>query len=126
VERWRVVGRLIPATAAALLAVALVADNMALALGILVVTITATLLYYEWLKERGEILSDERTVKIDEMASRRTLQVLVLVLAFSVIILSMLSSDRSELRGAYYLALGLMILVSALKLSLKYYYERVM
>ncbi|QDA32040.1 DUF2178 domain-containing protein [Thermococcus indicus] len=125
-ERWRILGYAIPATAASLLAVALWMGNVALAFGVLVATVAVSFLYADWLKKRGEIISDERTLRIEEMASRRTLQVVVLALAFAVVVLSVLSEKDPNLRSAYYLALSLMVLTSALKLCLKHHYARVM
>ncbi|KUH33466.1 hypothetical protein APY94_05735 [Thermococcus celericrescens] len=125
-ERWRIIGYSIPATTAFLLAVALWMGNVALAFGVLAAAIAVSFLYAEWLKRRGEIISDERTLRIEEMASRRTLQVLVLALAFAVVVLSVLSEKDPNLRSAYYLALSLMVLTSALKLYLKHHYARVM
>ncbi len=126
VEKWRLAGYTISVIAATLLAVALWIGNALIAFSVLIGTIGAILLYSEWLKSRGEVLSDERTLRIEEAASRRTLQVLVLVLAFSVVLLSILAESRPYLRSAYYLATGLMVLVAALKLGLRHYYERVM
>ncbi|WP_148883455.1 DUF2178 domain-containing protein [Thermococcus aciditolerans] len=125
-ERWRIIGYAIPATTASLLIVALRMGNVALAFGVLAAAIAVSFLYADWLKKRGEIISDERTLRIEEMASRRTLQVLVLALAFAVVVLSVLSENDPNLRSAYYLALGLMVLTSALKLYLKHHYARVM
>ncbi|NJE02287.1 DUF2178 domain-containing protein [Thermococcus sp. JdF3] len=125
-ERWRLTGYAIPATTAFLLVVALRMGNVALAFGVLAAAIAVSFLYAEWLKKRGEVISDERTLRIEEMASRRTLQVLVLALAFLVVVLSILSEKNSSLRSAYYLATGLMVLVSVLKLGLKHHYTRVM
>ncbi len=126
VEGWKAIGYAIPATTASLLAVALWMGNAALAFGVLAGAIATTFLYSEWVKRRGEIINDERTLRIEEMASRRTLQVLVLVLAFSVVGLAVLSQSCPELRSAYYLSLALMVLVSVLKVALKHYYLRVM
>ncbi|NJE09469.1 DUF2178 domain-containing protein [Thermococcus sp. MAR1] len=125
-ERWRIIGYAIPATTASLLAVALWMGNMAMAFGILAVVIALSFLYADWLKKRGEIFSDERTLRIEEMASRRTLQALVLALAFAVVALSILSENDPSLRSAYYLAISLMVLTSVLKLYLKHHYARVM
>ncbi|WP_297093100.1 DUF2178 domain-containing protein [Thermococcus sp.] len=125
VERWRLIGYVIPATTASLLAVALWMGNVALAFGVLAAAIAVSFLYADWLKKRGEIISDERTLRIEEMASRRTLQVLVLTLAFVVVALSVISEKNPGLRSAYYLALSLMVLVSILKLYLKHHYARV-
>ncbi len=126
VERWRLIGYVIPATTASLLAVALWMGNAPLAFGVLAGAIGATFLYSEWLKGRGEVLSDERTLHIEEMASRRTLQVLILTTAFLVVRLSILSESEPGLRSAYYLSLGLMVLIAVLKVSLKRYYSKVM
>lgn len=125
-ERWRLIGYVIPATTASMLAVALWMGNIALAFGVLAAAIAVSFLYADWLKKRGEIISDERTLRIEEMASRRTLQVLMLALAFAVVVLSVLSERDPNLRSAYYLALSLMVLASVLKLYLKHHYSRVM
>ena len=126
VEKWRLAGYTISAIATTLLAVALWIGNALIAFSVLIGTIGAILLYSEWLKSRGEVLSDERTLRIEEAASRRTLQVLVLTVAFLVVTLAFLSEKKPYLRSAYYLATGLMVLVAALKLGLRHYYERVM
>jgi len=126
VERWRLIGYVIPATTASMLAVALWMGNIALAFGVLAAAIAVSFLYADWIKKRGEIISDERTLRIEEMASRRTLQVLMLALAFAVVVLSVLSERNPNLRSAYYLALSLMVLASVLKLYLKHHYSRVM
>ena len=125
-ERWRLIGYVIPATTASMLAVALWMGNIALAFGVLAAAIAVSFLYADWIKKRGEIISDERTLRIEEMASRRTLQVLTLALAFAVVVLSVLSERDPNLRSAYYLALSLMVLASVLKLYLKHHYSRVM
>lgn len=125
-ERWRLIGYVIPATTASMLAVALWMGNIALAFGVLAAAIAVSFLYADWIKKRGEIISDERTLRIEEMASRRTLQVLMLALAFAVVVLSVLSERDPNLRSAYYLALSLMVLASVLKLYLKHHYARVM
>ncbi|ASJ05867.1 DUF2178 domain-containing protein [Thermococcus pacificus] len=125
-ERWKLIGYVIPATTASLLAVALWMGNAPLAFGVLAGAIGVMLLYSEWLRGRGEVLSDERTLRIEEMASKRTLQVLILVIAFLVVGLSIFSERDPGLRSAYYLSLGLMVLISALKVSLKRHYSRVM
>ena len=126
VERWRLIGYVIPAATASMLVVALWMGNAPLAFGVLAGAIGVTFLYSEWVKKRGEVLSDERTLRIDEMSSRRTLQVVVLVLAFSVVGLAILSQSYPGLKSAYYLSLALMVLVSLLKVGLKHYYSRVM
>ncbi len=125
-ERWRIIGYSITVATASLLAVALWMGNVALAFGVLVTAIAVSFLYADWLKKRGEVFSDERTLRIEEMASRRTLQALVLTLAFAVVVLAILSENDPGLRSAYYLAISLMVLTSTLKLYLKHHYSRVM
>ena len=125
-EKWRLAGYAIPAVTASLLAAALWMGNALIAFGVLVGAIGAILLYSEWLRSRGEVLSDERTLRIEETASRRTLQVLILTVAFLVVALAFLSEEKPCLRSAYYLSTALMVLIALLKLSLKHYYSRVM
>ena len=125
-DGWKVTGYAIVVISAILLGLAIRNGNMEFALGVLAGTMAASFFYSGLLKRRGEVISDERTVRIEEIASRRTLQVLVLVLAFSVVVLSILTESRPYLRSAYYLAIGLMVLVAVLKLGLRHYYERVM
>ena len=125
-EKWRLAGYAIPAVTASLLAAALWMGNALIAFGVLVGAIGAILLYSEWLRSRGEVLSDERTLRIEEAASRRTLQVLILTVAFLVVALAFLSEEKPCLRSAYYLSTALMVLIALLKLSLKHYYSRVM
>jgi len=126
VEKWRLAGYAIPAVTASLLAAALWMGNALIAFGVLVGAIGAILLYSEWLRSRGEVLSDERTLRIEEAASRRTLQVLILTVAFLVVALAFLSEEKPRLRSAYYLSTALMVLIALPKLSLKHYYSRVM
>lgn len=125
-EGWRIVGYMIPLVTAALLMVALWIGSVPFALGVLALAIAASMAYSEWLKMQGEVFSDERTLRIDETASRRTLQVIILVLAFSVVSLAVLSQSHPGLRSAYYLSLALMVLVSVLKVALRHHYSRVM
>ncbi len=125
-EKWRLAGYAIPAVTASLLAAALWMGNALIAFGVLVGAIGAILLYSEWLRSRGEVLSDERTLRIEEAASRRTLQVIILTVAFLVVALAFLSEEKPCLRSAYYLSTALMVLIALLKLSLKHYYSRVM
>ncbi len=125
-EKWRLAGYAIPAVTASLLAAALWMGNALIAFGVLVGAIGAILLYSEWLRSRGEVLSDERTLRIEETASRRTLQVIILTVAFLVVALAFLSEEKPCLRSAYYLSTALMVLIALLKLSLKHYYSRVM
>ncbi len=125
-EKWRLAGYAIPAVTASLLAAALWMGNALIAFGVLVGAIGAILLYSEWLRSRGEVLSDERTLRIEEAASRRTLQVIILTVAFLVVALAFLSEEKPCLRSACYLSTALMVLIALLKLSLKHYYSRVM
>jgi len=125
-ERWRIIGYSITVATVSLLAVALWIGNATLAFGVLVIAIAVSFLYADWLKKRGEVFSDERTLRIEEMASRRTLQALVLTLAFAVVVLAILSENDPSLRGAYYLAIGWDSFNPVLKLYLKHHYARVM
>ncbi|WP_099212205.1 DUF2178 domain-containing protein [Thermococcus henrietii] len=125
-DRWKLIGYAIPTTTALLLSLALWKGSVLLAFGVLAASIASSFLYAEWLQKRGEVISDERTLRIEEAASRRTLQVVVLAMAFSVVVLSVLSKREPGLRSAYYLALALMVLTSVLKLCMRHYYSRVM
>ncbi|GAB6134605.1 DUF2178 domain-containing protein [Thermococcus prieurii] len=125
-DRWKLIGYAIPTTTALLLSLALWKGSVLLAFGVLAASIASSFLYAEWLQKRGEVISDERTLRIEEAASRRTLQGVVLAMAFSVVVLSVLSEREPGLRSAYYLALALMVLTSVLKLCMRHYYSRVM
>lgn len=125
-ERGRITGYAITLIVAVLLAVAVWMRSLPLAFGVLAVAIVASLFYSEWLKGRGEVFSDERTLRIDEAASRRTLQAMVIVLAFVTLTLAVLSDTHPSLRSAYYLSSILMVLVAVLKVGLRHHYSRVM
>ncbi len=126
-ERGRITGYAITVIVAVLLAVAVWMRSLPLAFGVLAVAIVASLFYSEWLKGRGgEVFSDERTLRIDEAASRRTLQAMVIVLAFVTLTLAVLSDTHPSLRSAYYLSSILMVLVAVLKVGLRHHYSRVM
>ncbi|AIF69718.1 hypothetical protein PAP_06610 [Palaeococcus pacificus DY20341] len=125
-ERWKLARYAIPVGTTLMLMVALRVGSIALALGVLAMAMALSYAYVEWLKRRGEVLQDERTLRIEEMASRRTLQMLILVLAFTVVFLAILSQDRQGLKSAYYLSIVLMVITSIIKLSLRHYYSKVM
>jgi len=81
-------------------------------------------LYYRHLERRGHILEDERTLRIEEIASRRTLQVGMLILAFTTIYLSIAQMGKPELRPAFKLTSGLLAILLLLHWGLTNYYSR--
>ncbi|WP_240921640.1 DUF2178 domain-containing protein [Thermococcus sp. 21S9] len=81
--------------------------------------------YSSWLRERGVILQDERTIRINEVASRRTLQVTVIALGVSVLILSQ-GTSNPEIKGAFESLSAVLAGISLLHLALRHYYSRVM
>ena len=81
--------------------------------------------YFAYLEHRGMILEDERTLRINEIASRRTLQVTMVTLAVVMLLLSG-KTFNPELRGAFK-TIGLVLLGMGLThLVLRCYYARVM
>jgi len=82
-------------------------------------------LYFSHLEKRGIVLEDERTLRINEIASRRTLQITGIGLAVALLVLSGKTSDP-RMEGAF-VAVGLVLAtMSALHLLLRHYYSRVM
>ncbi|AEO13952.1 DUF2178 domain-containing protein [Thermococcus sp. AM4] len=81
--------------------------------------------YSSWLRERGVVLEDERTIRINEIASRRTLQIAVIALGFSVLVLSQWTS-APEIKGAFKALSVFLVGISMLHLLLRHYYSRVM
>ncbi len=81
--------------------------------------------YSERLKTRGIVLEDERIIRINEIASRRTLQVTIVVLGFSVLVLSRYTSNP-ELKGAFESSSIVLAGISLLHLIFRKYYSRVM
>jgi len=125
-ERTGLGGYLIPGISSALLAVAILLGSLYISLGILAGLVLTLFAYSEWASRSGEILGDERTIRIDEAASRRTLQVLIVVMSVSVVVLSILSGDGQFWRGAYLTSSVFLALAAALKIALKHHYARVM
>nr|WP_048811186.1 DUF2178 domain-containing protein [Thermococcus gammatolerans] len=81
-------------------------------------------LYYRHLEKKGHVLEDERTLRIEEIASRRTLQVAMIVLAFTTIYLSIAQVEKPELRPAFKLTSGLLAILLLLHWGLINYYSR--
>ena len=82
--------------------------------------------YYDHLRNRGYVLEDERTVRIEEIASRRTIQVTMLLLAFLMVYLSVAQQERPELEPVFRVVSGILVLLFALHLGFRHYYSRVM
>ena len=81
--------------------------------------------YFAYLERREVILEDERTLRINEIASRRTLKITMVTLAVVMLFLSGKTFDP-ELRGAFE-TIGLVLVGMGLThLVLRYYYARVM
>ncbi|WP_457753041.1 DUF2178 domain-containing protein, partial [Thermococcus sp.] len=83
-------------------------------------------LYYAPLKRKGYVLEDERTLRIEEISARRTLQVFMITLAFIVIYLSIAQQRNPALRDAFILAEALLVAVMLLHMAFRAYYSRVM
>ncbi|WP_297536379.1 DUF2178 domain-containing protein [Thermococcus sp.] len=81
--------------------------------------------YSSWLSEKGIVLEDERTIRINEIASRRTLQIIIVALGFSVLFLS-LKTSNPEIKGAFESLSAVLVGMSLLHLALRHYYSRVM
>ena len=82
-------------------------------------------IYFSHLEKRGIVLEDERTLRINEIASRRTLQVTSLGLAAALLALSGKTSNP-KMEGAF-IAVGLVLAVMLmLHLLFRHYYSRVM
>ncbi|KUK28139.1 MAG: Uncharacterized protein XD61_1324 [Thermococcus sp. 40_45] len=81
-------------------------------------------LYFSYLEKKGFILEDERTLRINEIASRRTLQITSISLAVAMLLLSGKLSDP-KMEGAF-LTVGLVLAVMlTLHLLFRHYYSRV-
>ncbi|WP_297514859.1 DUF2178 domain-containing protein [Thermococcus sp.] len=95
------------------------------AIAAFVLTAILVNLYFSHLEKRGLVLKDERTLRINEIASRRTLQVTSLGLAITLLVLSGKSSNP-KMEGAF-IAVGLVLAVMLmLHLLFRHYYSRVM
>ncbi|MDV3103565.1 DUF2178 domain-containing protein [Thermococcus waiotapuensis] len=74
---------------------------------------------------KGEIFEDERSLRIDEVASRMTLQMTMMALAVVMLLLSG-RTPEPEAEGAF-IAVGLTLAgMGAAHLLLRHYYARVM
>ncbi|ASJ00888.1 DUF2178 domain-containing protein [Thermococcus gorgonarius] len=81
--------------------------------------------YFAYLEGRGFVLEDERSLRINEVASRRTLQVTMITLAVVMLLLSGRTSEP-EVRGAF-IAISLTLAgMGLVHLLLRHYYARVM
>ena len=101
-------------------------ENLAVAFATLIVGALIIHLYYSSLRRRGYILEDERTLRIEEISARRTLQVFTLILAFLVIYLSIAYRDKPELKSTFILANILLVAVMVFHMTFRAYYSRVM
>ncbi|ADT84478.1 DUF2178 domain-containing protein [Thermococcus barophilus] len=100
--------------------------NLPLAFSVFLVGGIMLNLYYASMKRRGYVLEDERTLRIEEISARRTLQVFMIGLAFAVIYLSVAQQRNPALRDAFILAESLLVFLFFTHLAFKIYYSRVM
>ncbi|AEC51037.1 hypothetical protein PNA2_0119 [Pyrococcus sp. NA2] len=100
--------------------------DLALAFATLIVGALVVNLYYASLRRKGYILEDERTLRIEEISARRTLQVLMITLAFLVVYLSIVQKKSPELRYAFILAEFVLVFTMLLHIAFRRYYGRVM
>jgi len=126
VEKWKLGWYVILLSTALLLTIALNRGSLTMAFAVIGLSIVVIYFYSEQLEKREEVFQDERILRIEEITSRRTLQILSLTLAFAIVSLAILSQTYSNLQSAYYLSLGLMVMTAFLKLVFRRYYERVM
>ncbi|WP_052320074.1 DUF2178 domain-containing protein [Pyrococcus abyssi] len=78
--------------------------------------------YMERLRKRGIILEDERILRISEISSRKTIQVIAVSMAIAVIVLSRFKTPKAE--GAM-IALDLALLAMIiLQMAFYAYYSR--
>ena len=82
-------------------------------------------LYYRYVGEKY-VLRDERTLRIEEMAARRTLQVTMLGLAILSVYLSSLQRVKPEVKLASEIVSTVLIALFLLHLGFLTYYRRVM
>ncbi|AHF80883.1 DUF2178 domain-containing protein [Thermococcus paralvinellae] len=101
-------------------------ENLATAFATLIVGALIIQLYYSSLRRKGYVLEDERTLRIEEISARRTLQVFIITLAFIVIYLSVAQQRNPALRDAFILAEVLLAAVMLLHMAFRAYYSRVM
>ncbi|WP_324736534.1 DUF2178 domain-containing protein [Thermococcus sp. SY098] len=100
--------------------------NLSLAFSVFLVGGIMLNLYYASLKRKGYVLEDERTLRIEEISARRTLQVFMITLAFIVIYLSIVQQRNPALKSAFILAEALLVAVMLLHMAFRAYYSRVM
>ncbi|AMM54640.1 hypothetical protein TQ32_09200 [Pyrococcus kukulkanii] len=83
-------------------------------------------LYYEFLRRRGYILEDERTIRIEEISARRTLQVISIILAISMMYFSTKVRSDSSYKGLMAFSGLLLFALLIIHGALRIYYSRVM
>ncbi|MFA4668753.1 DUF2178 domain-containing protein [Pyrococcus kukulkanii] len=83
-------------------------------------------LYYEFLRRRGYILEDERTIRIEEISARRTLQVILIILAISMMYFSTKVRSDSSYKGLMAFSGLLLFALLIIHGALRIYYSRVM
>ena len=101
-------------------------ENLAVAFAVLIAGALLLHIYYSSLRRKGYILEDERTLRIEEISARRTLQVFMITLAFIVIYLSIAQQRNPALRDAFILAEALLVAVMLFHMAFRAYYSRVM
>ena len=125
-ERAELVSYFITGIAGSLLAIAILSNNPSLALGILVGLMVTLFSYSEWLEHEGIVFNDERTLRIDETASRRALQALIIMMSITVVISSFNSRNSQFWKGIYVTSSITLALTAILKIVLRHYYSRIM
>ncbi|ASJ03767.1 hypothetical protein A3L09_07600 [Thermococcus profundus] len=100
--------------------------NLAAAFSAFVMGAVLLNIYYRELEKRGYVLGDERTLRIEETASRRTLQATMLFLAVLMVYLSVEKTTNSELDLAFKTVSGILVFVFITHWTLFHYYSRVM
>jgi len=83
-------------------------------------------LYYDFLRKKGYILEDERTIRIEEISARRTLQVVLIILAVSMIYFSTKVRSESSYRNLMAFSGLLLFITTIIHIALRIYYSKVM
>ncbi|ASJ16463.1 hypothetical protein A3L04_04925 [Thermococcus chitonophagus] len=83
-------------------------------------------LYYEFLRRKGYILEDERIIRMEEISARRTLQVILVILAVSMIYLSTKVRSNSSYKGLMSFSGLLLFVLLIIHGIFRIYYSRVM
>ena len=125
-KRAELVSYFITGIAGSLLAIAILSNNPSLTLGILVGLMVTLFSYSEWLEREGIVFNDERTLRIDETASRRALQALIIMMSITVVISSFNSKNSQFWKGIYVTSSITLALTAILKIVLRHYYSRIM